>query len=539
MTPRTFNLIVFLVTISLKLIYSQNILNTVTDSVNKVQVESKSQSCSKSVNDTVKTFIELVPDSIIIEKLSINKSDFINPWSVYKPILQWDDIYKSVISLPGHHQHKILKNKIKRLKLNEGELRILGIGGSITCGHSANPQFVQSPQGKNSTWPKFLGDFLSKCYKHNNITVTNICSGGVGTTYWVDQVGNWKLDPTHEIHFADIIIIDSALNDRKVRQGVLQDQSKVTEMIYGKIGDSITQINEIFIRELLVVNKRAVILLLGASSFTNQPSDAISSQMNVTVPYGILHIDMMHAFQAWTTLERNRWFEVYRSDYIHPTISGNKVIAFYIFIILNLNVCSELDKTRHHLFPNLKLCENEESLPRTNIDDPPLYVSKHIAEIYEKGRPCFIDMTTPHFYPFNIWRATLKSNNGFYFYEDVHSKPGFIGNTTGNQFELFYDASTVKKYVKFGIIKIAYLETYTPNVGTYLVQISTSKTEIVIEDVVDCMNVNSHVSITTIKQLIFNKAIVVGKDIYMRILIVPSSSSRNIDKVKLFGVTLY
>ena len=495
-----------------------------------------------SIYETEKTFKQLVPDTIIIKNVSLNEYDVIDPKSVYQPIVQWKDILKSVLSM-GHQQHKIYKRLKQKLILKKEKLRILAIGGSITCGHSMSNE-EKSPKSINDTWPRFLGDYLTKYYDHNNITVTNICTAGSGTVHWVQQVGNWKQEPTHEVHFADLIIIDSAVND--VIQAPLQTKDKVSEIIYGKLGDAVTQENEILIRELLAVNRHAAFLWLGASSRTSQPSAAVYSHLNATIPYGIPQIDMMHAFQTWESPERMRWFYVYLTDMWHPTISGNKVIAFYIFSLMNLMMCTKLDFSSKHsvhkLFPNLKLCGNTKSWSCVHRNDPPLYVSKFIAEVYEKGRPCFIDLIKSSEWP-QEWSAEMTSNEGFSIYEDVHSKPGFIGNVTDSHFELLFNSDIVKTHVTFGILKIAYLETYTSNAGKFLVQIHANSTEQLANKTIDCMNPNNgRVSITTITQVNFNKTLPGGTTLTVRIQIIPSATatvSRTIDKVKLLGISIY
>ena len=164
-----------------------------------------------SMYNTEKTFRQLVPDARIVKNISSNPFDIIDPKSVYQPILQWNDILKSVLSM-GHHQHKIYKKLRQKIIFKKIQLRILAIGGSITCGHSMSDE-AKSPKSINDTWPRFLGEFLAKKYNHENITVTNICTAGSGTVHWVQQVGNWKQEHTHEIHFADLIIIESAVND--------------------------------------------------------------------------------------------------------------------------------------------------------------------------------------------------------------------------------------------------------------------------------------------------------------------------------------
>ena len=210
---------------------------------------------------------------------------------------------------------------------------------------------------------------------------------------------------------------------------------------------------------------------------------------------------------------------------------------------MNLMMCTKLDissNSTQMIFPNLKICGNSQSLPCVHRNDPPLYVSKFIAEVYEKGRPFFIDLTKKDKLQHVVWPAEFKLNNGFSAYEDVHSKRGFIGNITGSHFELLIDSSIVQKHVTFGILKIAYLETYTPNAGTFLVQIRVDNGQALANKTIDCMNPNNgRVSITTITQVNFNKTLVQKTTITLRIQIVPSATRRTIDKVKLLGISLY
>jgi hypothetical protein len=146
-------------------------------------------------------------------------------------------------------------------------LHIVVLGGSTTCCSSLNNNHPgkcrDGGQGSKDAWPSALEALFNAhsptCKPSSNVakhTVINLCQQAVGTNVWVDLVSNWKASKDHPIYLADIIIVETALND--------VEELRVSGQVHFGDGDlRIEEETEILIRLLLQLPQRPALVYLG------------------------------------------------------------------------------------------------------------------------------------------------------------------------------------------------------------------------------------------------------------------------------------
>jgi hypothetical protein len=263
--------------------------------------------------------------------------------------------YKSSVLTFGKHEDF---TKINGLFQNDIFFTMITLGGSISCG--VNGPWDNYISNRTRSWPNQLERMLRLKYSSSNIKMHNLCIGGVGADVWVDNMLDWKSNPNHIIHKADLIFVETAVNDVK---GTEKDKAGHFKNRYEMEGDPIAQENEMLIRLLMLLPKQPYLIWIGAASRTIYPSTAIRSHLTVTLPYGVPHFDLIHGFMPIVTnMQQNWYWNIFHTDKVHISEIGQKILAFYILKFLNDLMSSKLDfhldKKYEKKYPNVKMCKN-------------------------------------------------------------------------------------------------------------------------------------------------------------------------------------
>lgn len=231
---------------------------------------------------------------------------------------------------------------------------ILCVGGSITCGGSQNKVRPSGPDGPKDAWPKKLqhwfNQYMPVCSRsgssssnskkarrqegssgNNNInlnqhSVLNRCVGGAGTSHWVDSFASWKSDPTHAVHTADLIIVESSVNDFASHNDLLSS-------------------TELLILLLKSLNHKPAMMWLGLSTIEVLPwmgrGNSVMDHKLLTLPYQIPHISITDGFYPFNSELKKYWYlDIYRSDAVsHVSCFGHALIGVYLLKFIQLSVC--------------------------------------------------------------------------------------------------------------------------------------------------------------------------------------------------------
>jgi len=420
------------------------------------------------------------------------------------------------------------------------------LGGSVSCA-KRRPNSRWRPDSTDeylpNGWPTKLEEMLRKKYISSNIMMKNLCMGGVGSNFRVNKMLEWRADPSHIIFNADLVFVETAVND----VGIETDR-------YGLEGDSIKQETEMLIRLLMLLPKKPYLIWVGASSRINSPSESIKSQLNVTVPYLIPHIDMLHSFIPLQTPLQLYWYNnIFKVDLAHLTKTGHKILSFYLFTFMNQLIRERvLIKDQ---YSNLKLCETSKdssriescqfNLHNTSLN-PPLFISENASLSFESNRPYNIDFRNPY----NM--SHILESRGFNQSVDHADKLGYIGYNIGDYFVIHFTPEEVRTYFQIGHIIIEFIKSYE-NIGTMSVKIISTPITFKSKDFCDMANGhkvsykeidckwNNNISVTDTKQFkVFgNNSSYRNHCLYVNITIIASTTARSIDKIKILHATIF
>ena len=151
-------------------------------------------------------------------------------------------------------------------------LRILAIGGSLTCG-AANGNVSRGDRPSLvDAWPALLEAALkarvpSSSGEHR---VVNVCRGAVASDFWVDQMAAWlqpafdnvkPLLPVPWSNFSfDLVIVETAIND------VEEFTDYHARDAHLRAEDRVRKYSELLVLQLLRLEPRPALMWLTASS---------------------------------------------------------------------------------------------------------------------------------------------------------------------------------------------------------------------------------------------------------------------------------
>ena len=316
----------------------------------------------------------------------------------------------------------------------------------------------------DDAWPNWLEALINLKYGKTCINpgnprkfgyhrVVNYCQPGEGTNYWIDKIGEYRTDPNHALHYADMVIVESAVND------IDKNPARVAAT------------TEILVRLLLALPNKPGLLYLGSSTrhFLSKPwtdptvGNGVVAQWPVAEAYKIPYLSMAHGFSGLNTKEKRRWF---LEDYIvdvccHVTRLGHKLIAYNVFALLQAGGCTLKLSQSKQLAEMSKL-----QLEHVKTPSKPLFASQTQMNIYGSSNPFYINLgsTRPP-------QGYSIQSNGFESSMDVKEKLGFIATEVSSYASFVLPWAVVKKHCLRGMVKLEYLGSYE-HMGTLRVSLS-------------------------------------------------------------------
>ena len=420
-------------------------------------------------------------DAVIVDKDFIieNGATPTNPW-----IPDWlateAGFNTAILSVGQSSAYVSLKSKLSN---KEEKVNIILLGGSVSIGT------VISTTHKThvTTFFKHLETFLKYHEEDidNRIQFHNLAKSGCGSNYWVDQLVEWKHIPEHPINHADLILVETEMND--VYETVSHHSRD-----YGIVGNPIAQETEMLAKLLLELKQKPALMWVGVSSRSRDGgiSDGVVIHKSVTVPYQIPHLDIMTSILSGG--KQNLIFSklIHKCDqYGHVCAFGHRLVAFYILIfIYELMDCQ--GETQVPLmavkYTNLVTCVNNNSTKYgCQVQDDgsvrdPLYITKRMADMYSNTVPVIVSFQKPHSMEHKSLSSLqqdshkrshyLINNVGFEEVEERNNKLGLIANSVGNKFSLRFSEFEVKKFFRVGELNIDLLGSYE-HMGTVAIHV--------------------------------------------------------------------
>lgn len=427
--------------------------------------------------------------------------------------------------------------------LNRNCLRIVVLGGSVTCGVSLNKTHPDRPNGKTDAWPAHLQAYLNSAMPCildgvSSHIVQNLAMSGKSTDHWVDATSlalREKDELGIALRSADIVIVETAVND-------VNELVKNTKKFVKIAPDlRIKQYTELLVNILLKYPNKPSMIWLGSSSrgvwngSMPRTTDAVHSHLSVTQYYSIPHISAVDGTGPFTTRDMIDWFNnVFRADHCcHVTKSGHQIIAH---LAANL-ILGHYLSVQQPLFPG--------RLTPSYTKRAPLFVSQSDINVYLLSNPMHI-VTVQN--ADKVHRLTVSP--GWRAMEDVRGKPGFISNHTGDVVVFFLSPKEVVKHAVVGMLHVALLKSYE-HMGTMSVEVfradavsdkcsDDGKKESLGSQVIDSLWAK-HVSEEEVVEVKFDAARGKAKQscLLIQVKIIASVPSRPENKIKLLGLVIY
>lgn len=136
-----------------------------------------------------------------------------NIW-MYRKYLS-KEIYRNSVLSFGKEKY-LAKMKTHLTNKVSDSFTMITLGGSISCAHHGNKGKWRPDNTGNllsNAWPSLLEVMFKNKFNESNIKMHNLCIRGVGTNVWVDKLMEWKSDTKHIIQSADLVFVETAIND--------------------------------------------------------------------------------------------------------------------------------------------------------------------------------------------------------------------------------------------------------------------------------------------------------------------------------------
>eukprot|EP00041_Stephanoeca_diplocostata_P028090 m.786048 g.786048 ORF g.786048 m.786048 type:complete len:538 (+) comp23304_c0_seq35:132-1745(+) len=221
-------------------------------------------------------------------------------------------------------------------------LKIVAIGGSVTEGIFVQNDASESYRDPQTyvRWLKRLLDTSLPCGDGDGHDVITLAASGKPTMHWAHQLQHTSF--ISEIEGADIIVVESAVNDYYSRSAGSQKWSEAQAALEGT---NVHKYTEFLVRRLRTLFPTSALVWLagGWHGFhtgfqTNTPrlyGNAEDIHYDVLRRYDIPQISLLHALQpAWSSHMR-RWMESELFiDSRHPNELGHKMLTQLLYHFL-------------------------------------------------------------------------------------------------------------------------------------------------------------------------------------------------------------
>jgi hypothetical protein len=377
-------------------------------------------------------------------------SDYLTEDAFNKAILSLGDVWTP----PWQSLHQRLKGHDAGSGTTGTEcLVVMLLGGSISCAHTTNLRRADAPSSMTDSFAAHFETLLNRNYPCNNTArphdfagrkkslskheVHNRCEGGSGTSHWIDIVATWKSDPTDAIHMADLILIDTAVNDYEY-QHKLRGSTELLVHVLESVNDS----NNISTDSH---GNGPALLWISLSSMSNSKllstglpenrGNSALEHLHVTTAYGISHVSVIDAFDPLDSEVKRYWFDdIYKGDKkTHLSKYGHYLVSGYLFYFIELMMCMLSSPPPAEL-----VVQRRDRAKELRVS--PLYASHGDILLYTSKAPYQAALHTSH----DVNGLCSKQARGFSKFADVGHKFGYIGHQTGDQFTIILPSRSCK-----------------------------------------------------------------------------------------------
>lgn len=448
--------------------------------------------------------------------------------------------HQIILSLPTplHNESSvpITFTKLKTRIHSHEIVNIIIIGGSLTCGsclpNAYNVYHPDCPEYMTGAYPELLAILLRQESKNSRIIMQNLCERGVGTNVWINRLLEWRQNQSHPVMYADLIIVETAVNDATERDYV---------PIYGvPEHNHLTQETEVLLSLLLSLPSTPLVMWINAGGIGEATTPV---HVNITCPYHIPHLDVIQAFNNVPTKYAGcNWLEsFYTADHCsHITSTGHRLVAAYLTeALLHAFPKAETHPESHKYYPNVGNSGEAVSLF-------PIFVSAKVIQVYDISCPLVLGLKHG---TRGVNLRYFVDSNGFESEEDVPGKLGFIGYKVSSYAHLRFQQDVIMKNVHVGRLNIEYLGSYV-NMGEMTIRVVKLGFnrhvnppwihEVLVSKDVDCLWLD-RVSVTATVDIDFDPNKLRDDpsstlDVYFEIK--SSEPPRNVTKIKLLGFIL-
>ena len=386
-------------------------------------------------------------------------------------------------------------------------LRLLAIGGSITCGAmlcNVGDRQRQSQPCPEAAWPQTLARMLNQALpcQGGSHSVRNSCTPAVASDHWVDQLASGALAslaggvPSGRVSLADfdIALVETAVNDG---EDLAQSDRLPSSAGLGAAARARVY-TELLVR-LLQRSPGLSVVYVAAS--TRGPAwagdyprttDAAHAQLDVTRLYDVPHASLVDGLGPLRSEAAQRWFsDQLRVDPLHPGPLGHAVIAAMLTQLLLLHAVA----AQRPFLPGLATPFG------AAMPEAPLFAAQSVLNMYLTSRPLHIAAAREGGDPHAL------TSVGFSRREDVAGKPGLIAEAVGAVVVFALSPAEVAGHVRAGALHVSLLKSYA-RMGSALVEVREGQGEaggLLGSTVFDCAW-EAHVSEVAVLDMDFNGA---------------------------------
>ena len=449
--------------------------------------------------------------------------------------------------------------------------KILVFGGSVTVANAEQSSHHPGRTRKNGVhrpWTFWLNRLLNS--HPNTICIAPVnasgfqpvheifvfAEGGRDSAYHLNQILRYRSDPSHVIHSADMIIIESAMND-----------------VFSEDGSHL-RTTELLIDVLQQLKNAPALMWLAASLGVGEVTESniatinqANEQVKVTSLYNIPYMNVPRGFLPFGSSPFKRfWLScVFKVDgQVHLTEIGLQLVAAYVGEFINEQLNNQAGATTSAL-AGVNVAANEDKR------GPPFYASQEDITIYRSANPLFIDCSLKY-----IRELFRYESLEFKLMADVPSKPmGLIGFNSLDSFSFTLNKKLLHSHFHNGVIRFDYLVSYD-KMGIMCFSIKKLKTlsdteceavptrdtttlapaecsgtssnsnneqvggSLLLEERIDALIINgSRISVSITKEFSLDAAQFTDSCMQLRVTVLKASPIRSENKIKINGFYIF
>ena len=391
---------------------------------------------------------------------------------------------KSILNFADGEEHMTtLTMKIKQRKC----LNIVVLGGSVSCYHLAPKDRTREYNEKEHTWPKLVEQYFNQefpCLVESESqsqrdgghvrghVIENLSRNAKGSNYWIKVIIERNSDVMQSLERADVIFLDTDINDIFDNPQIQEHTSKEAEILY-------------FL--LRALSNNPVIMYIGTSSRVKCDStgkkcfewgevsdnvnegntvimhdDIVTSHLEIAKHYELPYVSLVDALGPFMTPTLAAFWRACKFDHVHLNMLGHQILTAlvmnYFRTIMSSSHSPLIEKeVRHYAYNTVPL----------------LYLTKKELDMYIHHRitPFYVDALDSWQ---RQWAGLPMHTNGFEITEDTSNKRGLIGHKIGSSVHFGVPPRHVPTN-PYGMLWIPIFHSYN-NVGSVNITVKTSET---------------------------------------------------------------